>query len=71
MASGDEVFVMSSHEVRSPAQPEARPVLEVSDYCRRTGASEAEERRLITLLGRYASRHELEMNVVRGPLRIR
>jgi hypothetical protein len=62
---------MSSHEVRFPAQPEAQPVLEVSEYCRRTGTSEAEERRLITLLGRFASRHEIEMNIVGWPLRIR
>jgi len=45
--------------------------LDVSEYCRRSGVSEAEKKRLITLLGRYASRHELEMNMVRWPLRTR
>lgn len=62
---------MSSHEVRFPPQPDLRPVLDVSEYCRRSGVSETEEKRLITLLGRYASRHELEMNMVRWPLRTR
>nr|WP_077966555.1 hypothetical protein [Ensifer adhaerens] len=61
---------MSSHEARLSSQPDARPVLEISEYCRRTGVGEAEERRLITLLGRYATWHELQMNVC-PPLRIR
>ncbi|HEV7305568.1 hypothetical protein [Ensifer sp.] len=61
---------MSSHEVRPSPQPNARPALDVSEYCRRAGIGEAEERRLITLLGRYASRHELQMNL-RWPLRAR
>lgn len=71
MANGDEVLAMSSHEVGFPPRPEARPVIEVSEYCRRTGVSEAEEKRLVTLLGRYASRHELKINMVRWHLRIR
>jgi len=61
---------MSSHEVRFSPRTDARPLLEISEYCRRAGVSETEERRLITLLGRYASRQELQMNV-RSPLRIR
>ncbi|NVP56367.1 MULTISPECIES: hypothetical protein [Rhizobiaceae] len=40
-------------------------VWEVSEYCRKSGVSRTEEKRLIRILGRYASAHELQMNLVR------
>jgi hypothetical protein len=43
----------------------------VAEYCRRSGIHKAEERRLIKVLGRYASSHELQMNIVRPQTRTR
>ncbi|RVK52853.1 hypothetical protein CN155_21305 [Sinorhizobium meliloti] len=40
-------------------------VWDVTAYCRRMGIDEAEAKRLIKILGRYASNHELQMNIVR------
>ncbi|MCY1246076.1 hypothetical protein D9M72_592780 [compost metagenome] len=62
---------MSSNEVRWFSRVEVRPVLDVSEYCRQAGVDEAEEQRLITLLGRYASCHELQMNIIRSLRRVR
>ncbi|MCD2180799.1 hypothetical protein OCK02_04880 (plasmid) [Rhizobium sp. TRM96647] len=44
---------------------QAKRVWEVSEYCRKAGVSRREEQRLIKILGRYASAHELQMNIVR------
>ncbi|ABR61420.1 hypothetical protein GOC91_13235 [Sinorhizobium medicae] len=52
-------------------ESQAKHVWDVAEYCRRSGIHEAEERRLIKVLGRYASSHELQMNVVRPQKRIR
>lgn len=60
---------MSSNEVSSFLRPDIRSVLDVLEYCRRTGVDETEEKRLISLLGRYASCHELQINIVRLPYR--
>lgn len=49
----------------------ATRVWDVAEYCRRAGIQEAEERRLIMMLGRYASCHELQMNLVDRPTRVR
>ncbi|PTV69802.1 hypothetical protein DBL06_25810 [Agrobacterium pusense] len=38
---------------------------EVTEYCIRVGIDETQQKRLVQLLGRYASRHELQMNVRR------
>lgn len=46
-------------------------VWEVSEYCRRAGIHRTEEKRLIKILGRYASAHELQMNVIRPNTRSR
>jgi hypothetical protein len=43
----------------------------VAEYCRRSGIHKAEEQRLIKVLGRYASSHELQMNIVRPQTRTR
>ncbi|WDZ79335.1 hypothetical protein PWG15_28080 (plasmid) [Ensifer adhaerens] len=61
---------MTSTEVRLIA-PEAQPLLDVSEYCKRTGICEAEERRLLLLLGRHASCHELQMNIAKRRFRAR
>ncbi|WP_082557482.1 hypothetical protein [Ensifer sp. Root127] len=62
---------MPSNEAGWFSRREAQPLLEVSEYRRHAGVDEAEERRLITLLGRYASRHELQMNIIRSLRRVR
>ncbi|NVD43297.1 hypothetical protein HT585_30985 [Ensifer sp. HO-A22] len=49
----------------------AQPLVNVSEYCRRAGIGEAEERRLLLLLGREASCHELQMNIVQRRMRAR
>ncbi|MBB3979512.1 hypothetical protein GGQ64_004754 [Rhizobium azooxidifex] len=41
------------------------PVWDIVAYCRQTGIDEAEERRLLKVLGRYASSHELQINIIR------
>ena len=46
-------------------------VWDVAEYCKRSGIHKAEERRLIKVLGKYASAHELLMNIVRPQSRTR
>lgn len=48
-----------------------RAVIDVVAHCRRTGLDKAEERKLVMLLGRFASRHELQMNTKRPPENLR
>ncbi|WFU49832.1 hypothetical protein [Sinorhizobium terangae] len=49
----------------------AKHIFDVAEYCRRAGISEAEQRRLVKVLGPYASSHELQMNIVRPRIRTR
>lgn len=53
----------------SPKQ--IRNVLDVVQHCRKNGLDKAEERKLLLLFGRFASRHELQMNMKRPPLNLR
>lgn len=53
----------------SPKQ--IRQVMDVVEHCRKNGLDKAEERKLLLLFGRFASRHELQMNTKRLPLNIR
>ena len=62
---------MKHTDVRTVDNPQARHIWDVADYCRRTGIHKSEERRLIKVLGRYATSHELQMNIVRAQTRIR
>ncbi|KSV88627.1 hypothetical protein N184_28600 [Sinorhizobium sp. GL28] len=62
---------MTPTEVKLIALSGAQPLLDVSEYCRRAGICEAEERRLLLLLGRQASCHELQMNIVQRRMRAR
>jgi hypothetical protein len=48
-----------------------RSVLDVAEHCRRNGLDKAEERKLLLLFGRFASRHELQMNTKRPPQHLR
>lgn len=50
---------------------ETRHVLDVAEHCRRNGLDKAQERRLLLLFGRFASRHELQMNTKRPPQNVR
>lgn len=40
----------------------AKIVYEVVGHCRKNGIDKSEERKVTQLLGRFASRHELEVN---------
>ncbi|MBP1885901.1 hypothetical protein [Sinorhizobium mexicanum] len=62
---------MTHADIRTLDQSRAKHVWDVEEYCRRTGIHKAEEKRLIKVLGRYASSHELQMNIVRPQSRIR
>ncbi|NOV20301.1 hypothetical protein E5S70_30320 [Ensifer adhaerens] len=62
---------MQSNDMSSRCSQESRPLVSVSEYCKRAGVGEAEERRLIVLLGCHASRHELQINLTRLPFRTR
>lgn len=48
-----------------------RHVLDVVEHCRRNGLDKKQERRLLLLFGRFASRHELQMNTKRPPQNLR
>lgn len=50
---------------------QARQILDVIEHCRKHGVDKAEERKLLILFGRFASRHELEMNIKRPPQNVR
>ena len=62
---------MKHADIRTVDNPQAKHIWDVADYCRRTGVHKTEEQRLIKVLGRYATSHELQMNVVRVQTRIR
>ena len=62
---------MKHADIRTVDNPQAKHIWDVADYCRRTGIHKIEEQRLIKVLGRYATRHELQMNIVRVQTRIR
>lgn len=62
---------MKHADIRTVDNPQARHIWDVADYCRRTGIHKTEEQRLIKVLGRYATCHELQMNIVRVQTRIR
>ncbi|QRM55280.1 hypothetical protein F3Y30_12605 [Sinorhizobium sp. BG8] len=62
---------MTCSDTGVPEVTKSEHVWDIADYCRRAGVCQAEEERLIRILGKYASRHELQMNIVRGPSRAR
>ncbi|ACP26495.1 hypothetical protein NGR_c27460 [Sinorhizobium fredii NGR234] len=62
---------MRHMDIRKLEKFHAKHVWDVAEYCRRTGLHKTEEQRLIKVLGRYASSHELQMNVVRPQTRTR
>ncbi|WP_314095155.1 hypothetical protein [Shinella sp. M31] len=50
---------------------QTRVVHDVVDHCRKNGIDKAQERKLLLLFGRFATRHELQMNTKRPPLNLR
>jgi hypothetical protein len=62
---------MRHTDTRKLDKSQVRHVWDVAEYCRRSGIHKAEEQRLIKVLGRYASSHELQMNIVRPQTRTR
>lgn len=54
---------MSKHIVDPRLHPQPRkPVFDVVEHCIRHSMTSKEQAKLISLLGRFASRHELETN---------
>ncbi|OHV75355.1 hypothetical protein [Ensifer sp. LCM 4579] len=62
---------MKHTDIKKLDQIQARHVWDVAEYCRRSGLHKTEERRLIRVLGKFASSHELQMNVIRPQTRVR
>ncbi len=62
---------MKHTDIKKLDQSQPRHVWDVAEYCRRSGLHKAEERRLIRVLGKFASSHELQMNVIRPQTRVR
>ncbi|MGB3813869.1 MAG: hypothetical protein WA950_11640 [Shinella sp.] len=59
---------MSHHiDNRQFGPQQIRPVLNVAEHCQKNGVDKAQERKLLLLFGRFASRHELQMNIKRPP----
>ncbi len=60
---------MTHHIDNRQFSPRQTPhhVLDVIEHCRKNGLDKAEERKLLRLFGRFASRHELQMNTRRVP----
>lgn len=56
---------------RQFSQRQTRHIHDVVEHCRKNGLDKAEERKLLLLFGRFATRHELQMNVKRPPLNLR
>jgi hypothetical protein len=50
---------------------QTRPIHDVVEHCRKHGLDKAQERRLLLLFGRFATRHELQMNTTRPPANLR
>ncbi|AOF94414.1 hypothetical protein [Sinorhizobium sp. RAC02] len=49
----------------------ASKVFDVVTYCRSQGISEWETQKLLRLVGRFASRLEIQMNLTKRPVRFR
>ncbi|MCA1492488.1 hypothetical protein [Sinorhizobium alkalisoli] len=62
---------MKHTDIKKLDQIQTRHVWDVAEYCRRSGLHKTEERRLIRVLGKFASSHELQMNVIRPQTRVR
>lgn len=56
---------------RQFGKKQSRAVIDVAAHCQKNGLDKAQERKLLMLLGRFASRHELEMNIKRQPENLR
>jgi hypothetical protein len=59
-----------SMQIIDEQQPEfahLKPVLNVTEFCKRYRLDQTEEKRLRKLFGDFASRHELLMNAQRKP----
>ena len=52
-------------------QQQKHHVFDVLEHCRKSGLNKAEERKLLMLFGRFATRHEIQMNTRRPPLNVR
>lgn len=56
---------------RQLGKTQRRAVIDVAAHCQKNGVDKAQERKLLQLLGRFASRHELQMNIKRQPENLR
>lgn len=55
---------IDNRQVRIPG---GKRTVDVLEYCHRNGLSKQEERKLTHLFGRFATRHELEINAPKVP----
>ncbi|MEK1931428.1 MAG: hypothetical protein AAAC47_16950, partial [Pararhizobium sp.] len=53
---------MTHHIDNRQTQRNARPTYEVASHCKKNGIDKSETRKIVQMLGRFASRHELEVN---------
>ncbi|WP_341486515.1 hypothetical protein [Pararhizobium sp. A13] len=53
---------MTHHIDNRQTQRNAKPTYEVASHCKRNGIDKSEARKIVQMLGRFASRHELEVN---------
>lgn len=59
---------MESIKTANERDESANGTLSVSEFCAKYHIDDGEEKRLRKLLGNYASKHELVMNVQRKPV---
>jgi hypothetical protein len=63
---------MTHHiDTRQFSPRQTHHVIDVVEHCRKNGLDKAEERKLLLLFGRFATRHELQINTKRPPLNLR
>jgi hypothetical protein len=53
---------MTHHIDNRQTQRNTKPTYEVANHCKRNGIDKSEARKIVQMLGRFASRHELEVN---------
>ena len=53
---------MTQHIHNSQTSSHVEPVFDVDEHCKKHDIDKAEARKISQMLGRFASRHELEIN---------
>jgi hypothetical protein len=53
---------MTKHIENRQTRSHIKPVYDVDEHCKKNNINKAETRKILQMLGRFASRHELEIN---------